>query len=157
MEQDVFEKQNYHNLLQLISPEQNNTKHINLWPKLRACVFIPVIDLMMGGNKNPYILFLYILSILSRVFNFWAYIWPMQKKKKKIEIVYLHWTNTSFDLLLYVHFGLSNNLFTPIILKSFVCIFKWEYPPPPEKGSIVMVQLVYVLSLQYLDSLTIWK
>lgn len=28
-------------------------------------------------------------------------------------------------------------------------------PPPPEKGSIVMVQLVYVLSLQYLDSLTI--
>lgn len=155
MEQDVFEKQNYHNLLQLISLEQNNTKHLNLWPQLRACVFIPVIDLMMGGKKTRTFYF-FIFWRFYLVFSTSEHTYDQCKKKKKIEIVYLHWTNTSFDLLLYVHFGLSNNLFTPIILKSFVCIFKWEYPPP-EKGSIVMVQLVYVLSLQYLDSLTIWK
>lgn len=86
-----------------------------------------------GRKQKPvHFISLYFIDFIS-CFQLLSIHMTNAKKKKKIEIVYLHWTNTSFDLLLYVHFGLSNNLFTPIILKSFVCIFKWEYPPPPEK------------------------
>lgn len=89
MEQDVFEKQNYHNLLQLISPEQNNTKHLNLWPQLRACVFIPVIDLIMGGKKTAHFISLYFNDFIS-CFQLLSIHMTNAKKKKKIEIVYLH-------------------------------------------------------------------